>query len=107
MKMLCRALVVSCLLLSAASAQAATPPPEREQPQRVSRFGEYKGYSQPVYDGWERTSFHIPARGPEGEALLRAAVAEQRANCSMAEITRGLPLRELSRFLKSTVWPRT
>lgn len=62
MKLLCRALVVSCLLLSAASAQAATPPPEREQPQRVSRFGEYKGYSQPVYDGWERTSFHIPAR---------------------------------------------
>ncbi len=33
-----------------------------EEPQRVSRFGEYKGYSQPVYDGWERTSFYIPVR---------------------------------------------
>jgi putative CocE/NonD family hydrolase len=29
---------------------------------RVSRFGEYRGYSQPVYDGWKRTSFYIPAR---------------------------------------------
>lgn len=28
----------------------------------VSRFGEYKGYSELVYDSWERTSFHIPAR---------------------------------------------
>ena len=55
MKMLCRALA-ACLLLSAAPALAA------EETQRVSRFGEYKGYSQPVYDGWERTSFHIPAR---------------------------------------------
>jgi putative CocE/NonD family hydrolase len=34
---------------------------EAEEP-RVSRFGEYKGWSQPVYDGWERTSFYIPAR---------------------------------------------
>jgi uncharacterized protein len=61
MKMLCRA-VVSCLLLSAVPALAANPSPEREEPQRVSRFGEYKGYSQPVYDGWERTSFYLPAR---------------------------------------------
>jgi len=60
MKMLCRAL--ACLLLSSAPALAANPSTEREEPQRVSRFGEYKGYSQPVYDGWERTSFHIPAR---------------------------------------------
>jgi hypothetical protein len=61
MKMLCRVLA-ACLLLSAAPALAANPSPAREEPQRVSRFGEYKGYSQPVYDGWERTSFHLPAR---------------------------------------------
>jgi putative CocE/NonD family hydrolase len=29
---------------------------------RVSRFGEYRGYSQPVYDGWKRSSFYITAR---------------------------------------------
>jgi hypothetical protein len=29
---------------------------------RVSRFGEYRGYSQPTYDGWKRSSFYIPAR---------------------------------------------
>ncbi len=29
---------------------------------RVSRFGEYRGYSQATYDGWKRTSFYIPAR---------------------------------------------
>jgi putative CocE/NonD family hydrolase len=29
---------------------------------RVSRFGEYRGYSKPVYDGWKRSSFYIPAR---------------------------------------------
>ena len=29
---------------------------------RVSRFGEYRGYSQPVYDGWKRSSFFISAR---------------------------------------------
>lgn len=29
---------------------------------RVSRFGEYSGYSQPVYDGWKRSSFFITAR---------------------------------------------
>ena len=35
-----------------------------------------------------------PVDGPEGEALLRAAVAEHRANRSMAEITRPLPFRD-------------
>lgn len=29
---------------------------------RVSRFGEYHGYSQPTYDGWKRSSFYISAR---------------------------------------------
>jgi putative CocE/NonD family hydrolase len=37
-------------------------PARGEEPPRVSRFGEYKGYSEPVYDGWERTSFYIPTR---------------------------------------------
>ncbi len=29
---------------------------------RVSRFGEYRGYSRPIYDGWKRSSFYISAR---------------------------------------------
>ena len=40
---------------------AALAPARSEEP-RVSRFGEYQGYSQPVYDGWERTSFYVPVR---------------------------------------------
>ena len=35
-----------------------------------------------------------PVDGPEGEALLRAAVAEHRANRSMAEISAALPYRD-------------
>src|SRR5829696_1265147 len=35
--------------------------PAQTEP-RVSHFGEYRGYSQPVYDGWKRSSFYIPAR---------------------------------------------
>ncbi|HVS01002.1 MAG TPA: CocE/NonD family hydrolase, partial [Thermoanaerobaculia bacterium] len=35
-----------------------------------------------------------PVDGPEGEALLRAAVAEHRANRSMAEISAALPFRD-------------
>lgn len=29
---------------------------------RVSRFGEYHGYSEPTYDGWKRSSFFITVR---------------------------------------------
>jgi putative CocE/NonD family hydrolase len=29
---------------------------------RVSRFGEYAGYSEPGYDGWQRESFYVEVR---------------------------------------------
>lgn len=32
------------------------------QAERVSRPGEYRGYSSPTYDGYRRTSFYIPMR---------------------------------------------
>jgi uncharacterized protein len=31
-------------------------------PYRVSRFGEYRGYTQPVYDGWRRFSQYVTTR---------------------------------------------
>jgi len=33
-----------------------------QQEERVSRFGIYRGYSQPIYDGWVRTSQYITVR---------------------------------------------
>lgn len=30
--------------------------------ERVSRFGEYRGWSQPTYDSWERSSFYLSTR---------------------------------------------
>ena len=50
---------IAALLVLLFAALPATP---AEEPPRVSRFGEYKGFSQPVYDGSERSSFYIPAR---------------------------------------------
>lgn len=35
---------------------------EVSQPEKVSRFGEYKGYSAPVYDTWVRTSRYLTMR---------------------------------------------
>lgn len=32
------------------------------QDRRVSRPGEYAGYSSPAYDGYQRTAFHLPMR---------------------------------------------
>jgi putative CocE/NonD family hydrolase len=31
-------------------------------PEKVSRFGEYQGYSKPIYDSWVRTSFYLTMR---------------------------------------------
>src|SRR5262249_9127259 len=51
---------------------------------RVSRFGEYRGYSEAIYDGWVRSSQYITARDGTRLALdlFRPAsggkVAEQR-----------------------------
>jgi putative CocE/NonD family hydrolase len=49
-------------VLAAALLGGATLPAQTVPEARVSRFGEYRGYSQPVYDGWKRSSFYIPAR---------------------------------------------
>ncbi len=44
------------LVVSSAGAQTAAPAEE------ISRFGEYAGYGEPVYDGYVRESFYIPMR---------------------------------------------
>jgi putative CocE/NonD family hydrolase len=41
--------------------QAVTAPPGQAGP-RVSRFGEYRGYSEPIYDSWARSSQYITTR---------------------------------------------
>ncbi|MBK8247880.1 MAG: CocE/NonD family hydrolase [Gemmatimonadetes bacterium] len=47
-----RAAAVAALLATSAGAQQ----------DRVSRPGEYRGYSAPTYDGYRRTSFYVPMR---------------------------------------------
>ncbi len=37
-------------------------PGEEAEIDRVSRFGEYSGYSEESYDGWNRYSVYVPAR---------------------------------------------
>jgi uncharacterized protein len=49
----------------------------------VSRLGEYKGYSELVYDGWERTSFYIPTR--EGTRLAMDLFRPTRAGKAVTE----------------------
>jgi uncharacterized protein len=49
------------LLLLAALILAASAAPSQETA-RVSSFGKYSGYSQAVYDGWERSSQYVTAR---------------------------------------------
>lgn len=61
-----------------------------EEAPRVSRFGEYKGYSQPVYDGWERTSFHIPAR--DGTRLAMDLFRPTRGGIGGGAATERLPV---------------
>ena len=50
----CVAVTVACLLLAGCT---AGPP---VQPAKVSSFGHYSGYSEPVYDGWHRQSEYVP-----------------------------------------------
>ena len=57
---------------------------------RISRLGEYKGYSQPVYDGWERTSFHIPMR--DGTRLAMDLFRPTRGGIGGGVATERLPV---------------
>ncbi|NLF78513.1 MAG: CocE/NonD family hydrolase, partial [Chloroflexi bacterium] len=52
-------LVVS---LACAIAIPALAPAAAQSPDRVSRFGEYQGYSEPLYDEWVRVSQYVPVR---------------------------------------------
>jgi len=52
-------LVVS---LACAIAIPVLAPAAAQSPDRVSRFGEYQGYSEPLYDEWVRVSQYVPVR---------------------------------------------
>ena len=36
--------------------------PAAAQNEKISRPGEYSGYSEPVYSEWQRTSFYVEVR---------------------------------------------
>lgn len=60
-----RALIVTLALAglyACSSAQPPAPPVEGAKPAKVSRFNEYRGWSEPVYDGWARSSRYVPMR---------------------------------------------
>lgn len=48
------------ILISALSLPASCAPSQDEG--KISRFGEYKGYSEPAYDSWVRTSQYLTMR---------------------------------------------
>jgi len=50
------------LLLVLFAGMPALAPTAAQSPDRVSRFGEYRGYSEPLYDDWVRVSQYVPAR---------------------------------------------
>jgi putative CocE/NonD family hydrolase len=52
---------VRALAVCALAVVAALGPAARGE-EKVSRPGEYKGYAQPVYDGWRLTSVYVPTR---------------------------------------------
>lgn len=54
--------LVLWLLLMFAGAPVAVPAVAAQSEERVSRFGAYSGYSQPIYDGWARSSQYISVR---------------------------------------------
>jgi uncharacterized protein len=53
------ALSASCVVLAAC---AASPEAPQEGAARVSKPGEYSGYSEKLYDGHQRSSFHVEMR---------------------------------------------
>ena len=52
------ALLAAALLAAYASAKTKSP----ATPAKVSAFGQYSGYSEPVYDGWVRDSRYVTVR---------------------------------------------
>lgn len=49
-------------LYACSSTQTPAAPTEAAKPAKVSRFNEYRGWSEPVYDGWVRSSVYVPMR---------------------------------------------
>ncbi len=79
---------------AAASANAA-------QAERASSFGVYKGYSEPKYDGWVRTSQYVPVR--DG---VRLAVDVFRPTIGGRVETAPLPVVwTAKRYLRATILP--
>jgi len=48
--------------ISACGPSSETPEAPDTAAPRVSKLGEYQGYSEPVYDGYERSSVYVPTR---------------------------------------------
>jgi putative CocE/NonD family hydrolase len=53
--------VASVYLLLSPLSSPASPIPSQDEG-KISRFGEYKGYSEPAYDSWVRTSQYLTMR---------------------------------------------
>jgi putative CocE/NonD family hydrolase len=54
--------LLTAILAVCVPALAQTAAPAQVQTEKVSSFGVYSGYSEPVYDGWVRTSRYVTVR---------------------------------------------
>ncbi|HEX6904254.1 MAG TPA: CocE/NonD family hydrolase [Thermoanaerobaculia bacterium] len=59
-----RALIATLALtgVTSCSSSPSPAPAESARPAKVSRFNEYRGWSEAVYDGWVRSSVYVPMR---------------------------------------------
>ena len=55
-------IVILCGVLTLPGFLGSVVAEEGASPKRISRFGCYEGYSQPVFDGWVRTSEYLTVR---------------------------------------------
>src|SRR5215218_5903360 len=58
---LCLAALALSLAACVSTPAPTTAPPSSTAP-KVSSFGKYSGYSEPVYDGWVRSSRYVTVR---------------------------------------------
>src|SRR5215210_9015851 len=58
---LCLAVAALSLAACVSTPASTTAPPSSTAP-KVSSFGKYSGYSEPVYDGWVRSSRYVTVR---------------------------------------------
>jgi len=56
------AILAAGCLATYAAAPAQTAAPAAAQAEKVSSFGKYSGYSEPVYDGWTHSSRYVTVR---------------------------------------------